>query len=679
LKLALSLLDPAHFSGTWYAGRVLYLLTSAFVLAAAVRTLSGMRGQVLSMTASIAESRRILERNAARLNGLWYVASHGVGDDRQRYQALLDTATAALRPGSSTFGYISHIAGERIVIDSVYGSALLPHETIATSAVYYPGAEMPLDTTIEQHLNALDRSAAWTDFSLVPAAGMAWEPLGWTRVIGSALTVGAKQYFMVFGSKNEYVHDPYSEDDFTYVDVLAAFVAGRLLQEAQIERIKFQIEHDALTGLHTRAQFRVAIRKAIKLGNPFAVAALDIDDFRAINEEAGSMIADELLVEVASGIDGVSDDDVAARLGADEFGLLLAHRQTGQLAQTRLAEYFGLFETPFPTGLSADTRKLAITASIGAASFPEDGHTEQELMQRVNIALASAKALGGNTVTLFSRSMETVVDQQRHLCAEIRDALLRNQFDLEYQPTVSLASGLIHGVEALIRWNHPTRGRLSPDEFVPFAERNGLSIEIGRWVLARALHDIMGLPLLPSKFRCYVNISAPGLEEDAFVSNVRSDFAQYPGAVDHFGIEVTEGAAMLNAERAIISLGALRRLGLQIAIDDFGTGYSSLSYLKRLPIDIIKLDRSFITGLPYEQADVAMADTLLAMASRFRLTTLAEGVESKEQATWLADHGCEYAQGFLYSKSISIAALQELLAANEPLQPSFDAVSEPAA
>jgi EAL domain-containing protein (putative c-di-GMP-specific phosphodiesterase class I) len=188
-----------------------------------------------------------------------------------------------------------------------------------------------------------------------------------------------------------------------------------------------------------------------------------------------------------------------------------------------------------------------------------------------------------------------------------------------------------------------------------------LSIEIGRWVLARALRDIMALPHIPQHFRCYCNISAPGLEDDAFVSNIRADFAGFPGAVEHFGIEVTEGIAMLNAERAIIALGALRRLGLRIAIDDFGTGYSSLSYLRRLPVDIIKIDRSFVTGLPHEQGDVAMTETLLGMASRFGLTTLAEGVETEEQAMWLSDHGCQIAQGFLYSASVPIETLQTML------------------
>ena len=651
-----------HFSGPWFVERTLYILTSAFVLVAAARTLSGMRGQVLAMSASIAESARMLERNALRLNGLWYVGSHGTGDDRQRYQALLDTATSALRPGSSTFGYISHLAGDTIVVDSVYASALLPRESEAVCAVFHAGAQIAFRSTIEYHLSNIDRAAAWTDFSRVPAEGMAWQSLGWTRVIGSSFAVGAKKYFIVFGSMNEYVDDSFSEDDFTYVDVLAAFVAGRLLQEAQIERIKFQIEHDALTGLHTRTQFRIAIRKAIALGNPFAVAALNIDHFRKVNADEGSMVADELLVEVASSIEHVDDNDLAARLGADEFGLLLTHRQLEQMTQDRLAKYFGLFGQAFPTGLTEQSRLLSITASIGAATFPEDGRTEQELMQRANVALASAKDHGGNAVSMFSRSMEVIVDQQRHLSAEIRDALAHNQFVLEYQPTVSLATGAIQGVEALIRWDHPTRGRLGPDEFIPFAERNGLSIEIGLWVLGRALHDTMSLMPLPPHFRCYMNVSAPGLEEDAFVSNIRLGLERYPGAADHFGIEVTESTAMLNAERAIISLGALRRLGVKIALDDFGTGYSSLSYLKRLPIDIIKLDRSYVMGLPHEPADVALTETLLAMASRFRLVTLAEGVETPEQATWLSDHGCEYAQGFLYARSMPIDELRAILA-----------------
>ena len=667
LAVGLELLPQPSSSGTWYVGQALHLLSAVFVLVAAGRTLSEARSQIMHLTTSIGESQRILQRNALRLNGLWYVASHGIGDERERYQALLDTATAALRPGSSTFGYISHIEGDSIVIDSTYASALLPHEAAAAESTYFPTARMPLSTTIEHHLSAVDRSASWANFAALPAGGMAWEHLGWTRVIGSSLAVGSKRYFIVFGSLKGPDNDEYSEDDFTYVDVLAAFIAGRLLQEAQVERIRFQIEHDALTGLHTRTQFRLAIRKAIALGNPFAVAALDLDKFATINTEAGSLVADELLVEVASTIDQVDDDDIAARLGADEFGLLLSSRQNEQMTQARIAKYFDLFQASFATGLTQDQRRLDVTASMGIASFPQDGKTEQELMQSVNVALSAAKASGGDTMTAFSRSMEVIIDEQRTLAREIRTGLDRDEFTLEYQPTVSLATGKVHGAEALIRWNHPTRGRLAPDDFIPFAERNGLSVEIGRWVLDRALQDIMGIGTLPRDFRCFVNISAPGLEDDAVVANVRSSFARYPGAFEHFGIEVTEGAAMLNAERAILSLGALRRLGLRIAIDDFGTGYSSLSYLKRLPIDIIKLDRSFIMGLPHEIADVALTETLLSMASRFRLTSLAEGVETAAQAQWLTNHGCEFAQGYLYARSMPIDELANLLESDRML------------
>jgi EAL domain-containing protein (putative c-di-GMP-specific phosphodiesterase class I) len=282
-------------------------------------------------------------------------------------------------------------------------------------------------------------------------------------------------------------------------------------------------------------------------------------------------------------------------------------------------------------------------------------------MRRADLALSIAKDEGGARTIVFDRSMEATLEATRMRFAELSDAIAKEQLVLVYQPTFDLATRAVTGAEALVRWDHPERGRVAPSEFVPFAERNGLIGQLTRWVFQRVRRDISGGVSLPHGFRVYFNVVAQTLDDLGFIAEVNDALRTTPNLASHIGIELTESAAMQNIESAMHTINILRKWGLSVAVDDFGTGYSSLSYLKKLTVDVIKIDRSFVVGLPDDERDGAITELLLQITDRFGVATLAEGIETEAQAQWLVRHGCRYGQGFLLAKPDSFAALQERL------------------
>jgi diguanylate cyclase (GGDEF)-like protein len=452
---------------------------------------------------------------------------------------------------------------------------------------------------------------------------------------------------------------PYTEDDCAYIDVVASFFESRFSEKLHFERLQFQIEHDALTGLHNRAQFRNAVRRAIFTGAAFTLAFVNIDEFRVVNERYGHMLGDEVLVEVAVTLAGVNSNDVVARMSGDEFGLLLLDPAAPESVERALEPYANTFTTPFHTGDRDGTRLLKLSASIGAARFPDDGASPEDLMRRADLALSLSKMHGGATTTVFDPSMEAMLDESRVRLVELADAIAADQLTLLYQPTFDLATGKLAGAEALVRWDHPERGRLLPAEFVPFAERNGLISNVTRWVFRRVIRDFTGGPVLPKGFRVYFNVVAETLDDFTFISELNDALRTTPKLAEHLGVELTETEAMQNVERAMHTINLLRKWGLAVAIDDFGTGYSSLSYLKQLTVDVIKIDRSFVMGLPDNESDGAIADLLLQITKTFGVVALAEGIEAEAQARWLLEHGCRSGQGYFFAKPESLDALLE--------------------
>jgi diguanylate cyclase (GGDEF)-like protein len=631
-----------------------------FAFASALRSLIdsrvGLRGTERALTAKLSAEA---EKGAGRVRALWAIALQVDKPAEHIFDDLLRTATMAIRPGKMMFGVLSHLDGDAVVIDATSWNA--PEaQGLRFMDTIFPGARFDLVGTLSESLLATQRTRWWDDLRASDDKRAVWEQLGWRSFIGKQLPVGRLTYFLGFASPQPMTDQPYAEDDAAYVDVVGSFVETRFTEKLHYERLQFQIEHDALTGLHNRAQFRNAVRHAIADGPDFTIAFVNLDEFRLVNERYGNMLGDELLVEVAVALAGVNSSDLVARVNGDEFGILLRGRPAPESIERSLEEYARAFRMPFHTGDREGTRLVKVGASMGAARFPIDGASPEELIRRADLALGLSKQRGGGTTTVFDRSMEALLDASRVRLVELADAIAADQLTLLYQPTFDLATREVVGAEALVRWDHPERGRLLPADFVPFAERNGLISRLTTWVCRRVIDDFSGA-VLPSGFRVYFNVVAQTLDEFTFISELNDALRAAPNLAEHLGIELTETAAMANVESAMHTINLFRKWGLSVAIDDFGTGYSSLSYLKQLAVDVIKIDRAFVKGLPHDESDGAIAEILLQITDKFDIITLAEGIETEAQASWLREHGCRIGQGYLFAKPDSLAALSERL------------------
>jgi len=660
--IVLSAVGGARYTMAWYAAGILYAGAAVYVLAAAIRALLETREQLIDTEAALSDSERESARNAERLRSLWTIGANLTGADDERLAAVLDAGVRMIRPDRHVFGYLSHLQQGSVVIDAVSD-----HDDPAADMLR-PGASIGLERLLQSVLYADGRTCAWNNLHAFDDLDLVCREIGWRAVIGTPVQIGRKTHFLVFGSQHAMDDAPFAEDDIAFVDVLAAFVAHRFSEAEQRERIQFQMEHDALTGMKNRTQFRLALRADIAEGRPFALAYLDLDRFRAINEMAGNMVGDEVLVEVAAGLSAIDPRDFVARTSGDGFAIIMRDAASAHDAEVRLSRYADLFARPFHTGDRDGTRMLALTASFGAARFPADGRTVDDLLRSADVALDVAKGRGGACVAFFDRGMSANLEQRYLQTIELSEAIEQGELSLRYQPTFALATTCITGAEALVRWEHPTRGLISPADFVPFAERNGLIGRLSRWVFERTVTDLMRLPALPEGFRCFFNLSTQQLDDVGFITEIEERLRYLPRIARHLGVEITETAAITNTEKSMFALERFRKLGMRIAIDDFGTGYSSLSYLKRLPVDVLKIDRSFVSGLPADEKDADLCELLLQIAKRFGLVPLAEGIESTEQLQWLRDHGCTSGQGYLIAKPLPFADFAARLA--RPLAPA---------
>jgi diguanylate cyclase (GGDEF)-like protein len=645
LDTALLSFGGLRYTALFYAGKALLFFGTSFVLISAVQTLLASRVRLAQVEWALSKAELESSRRAGRIRAVWKIASHLAPADPDRFSTILAIATEALRPGMPMMGLLSHLEGENVVIDSVAWSGA---EAEPASGYFHPGDTFPFDLSLQSLLSLEGTTLAWDDLSYLYGRGMLFEERGWQSFIGTPVSIARRTYFVTFASQESTLIRPFAEDDIAYVDVVASFFSSRFTEQQQYERIKFQIEHDALTGLENRVQFRKAVRDEIANKGPFAIAFVDLDGFRHINESEGHQIGDEVLVEVGSGLTSVDEGNLVARMSADEFGVLIRGEGSADV-DAALDRYGELFRAPFHTGDRNGTQTIGIGASIGAARFPEDGRSVEELMRRADVALTVAKERGGSTSLLFERPMEAILEETHLRVVELSAAIAHDRLALVYQPTFDLATRKIVGAEALVRWDHPERGRILPAEFVDFAERNGLIGSLSEWVFAQVVRDLKRAQL-PAGARVYFNLSPRMLDDIPFITGLNETLRANPQVLEHLGVEVTETAAMQNVERSMHTIDLFRRWGLTVAIDDFGTGYSSLAYLKHLTVDMIKVDRSFITGLPEDERDCALADMLLQITDRFGFATLAEGIETEAQATWLLEHGCRLGQGYLISK-----------------------------
>jgi diguanylate cyclase (GGDEF)-like protein/PAS domain S-box-containing protein len=434
------------------------------------------------------------------------------------------------------------------------------------------------------------------------------------------------------------------------------------------EQLSHQAFHDRLTGLANRALFedRVehALSRARRDAQPLAVLFLDVDDFKTINDSLGHIAGDSLLVEVSQRIQScVRPGDTVARLGGDEFAILLeepADLRTGADVSRRI---LAALEEPF--GLHG--REIFVGASIGIAASESGREHAVELLRNADVAMYSAKADGKGRHEVFRPSMHEAVLGRMELGSDLQRALDRNEFVLHYQPTVDLESGRVTGFEALVRWQHPERGLIMPNEFIPAAEETGAIVPLGAWVVREACARAAAWASEHGGERLTigVNLSPRQLQDPDVTRVVRQALRE--SAIDprRLVLEITESAMIRDLETSLGRLFELKSLGLRLAMDDFGTGYSSFSYLRRLPIDILKVDRSFVEGLGTRAQESAFAAAILTLAGELGLGTVAEGVERPEQVEELRALRCSMAQGFLFAPALTPGEVDTLLERGE--------------
>ena len=418
--------------------------------------------------------------------------------------------------------------------------------------------------------------------------------------------------------------------------------------QAKAEYLAF---HDALTGLANRRLFLLrldeAVRRVRRAGTLSALLFFDLDEFKRINDTLGHETGDELLRQVAQRLlASVREDDLVARLGGDEFCLLLGNLHDSVEAGTLARKLMAVMAAPLQLG----EHTLVVSCSVGITLLPIDGDRADELLRNADLAMYRAKAEGKNRFVFFAPEMNAVSRERLQLESELRRALGKNQFVLHLQPIVNLADGVLRGYEVLVRWQHPQRGLLSPDTFIPIAEHTGLIVPMGEEILRQALQLLPALNTQAAGLRLSVNVSARQLREPDFGVAVAALLQQHDVPFEQLQLEITESLLLERSAITENNLETLVAAGARIVIDDFGTGYTSFSQLRELPIHGIKLDRMFIRELPGNDDDAAIVAALIAMAKQLHLNVVAEGVETDAQRDFLLAQGCELGQGWLFGK-----------------------------
>jgi len=440
------------------------------------------------------------------------------------------------------------------------------------------------------------------------------------------------------------------------------------------KRDQYLAQHDGLTGLPNgllmQDRLHQAISQARRGGGLVALMFVDLDRFKTVNDSFGRVIGDTLLKQVAQRLTAcLRDTDTVARLGGDEFTIMLPDatnaQGVGEVAQRVLSE----FARPFSDG----EQELYVSASIGISLFPRDGSDPDELVKHADRAMYSAKDAGRNSYRYFTEDLNREVREKVMLESGLRRAIERGELRLLYQPKIDLASGKIIGAEALVRWQHPKLGLILPAKFIPVAEESGLIAPLGEWVLRTACaqwrswqREIVA-PIMA------INVSARQFHQRNLAEAVVSAMAESSVDPGHLEIELTESAIMHDVQASISTLQRLKSHGISISIDDFGTGYSSLSYLKRLPLDILKIDQSFVRDIDTDKNDAALVRTIIGLARNLGMKVLAEGVENFSQLSFLNAYGCNFGQGFLFGKPLAPEAFAELMQKQTGPEPELGA------
>ena len=446
-------------------------------------------------------------------------------------------------------------------------------------------------------------------------------------------------------------------------DEIACFVVDLSQNRQAKEKLNHLAYHDALTDLPNQVLFKDRLKQAIALSRRSdqmqAVMLLNLDRFKTINDSLGYTAGDRLLQSVAQRLSScVRESDTVARFGGDEFAVLLTQIPRAQDA----ANVASAIKSALDQAFLFEDQEIFVSSSIGISLYPHDGRDTAGLLKNASAALDRAKSLGGNVYQFYTAGGTTRALKQLVLENNLRPGLERAEFFVQYQPQVDIRGFHLVGMEALVRWQHPSLGLLYPNEFIPLAEESGLIIALGDWVMRtacaqnKAWQDAGLMPL-----RLSVNFSARQFQQATFIDDVAHILKETNLDPRWLELELTESSIMKDPEAAIEKLHELKLMGIKVAVDDFGTGYSSLNYLKRFPIDTLKIDKTFVSDVCKDPHDTAIVRAIINLGHALDLTVIAEGVETKEQLQYLSALECDVVQGFLFSKSLYAKAFEELL------------------
>jgi diguanylate cyclase (GGDEF)-like protein/PAS domain S-box-containing protein len=464
---------------------------------------------------------------------------------------------------------------------------------------------------------------------------------------------------------------PLRDDDdriFSVCSICTDITERKMAEDAvreQQSRLNFMAFHDVLTGLPNRSLFydrlNQGLSRAQRNKSRLGLMMIDVDHFKSVNDSLGRNAGDQLLKIIARKVvDGLRKMDTVARIGGDEFVVILENISNVSDVRRVANKLLHLLAEPIEIG----GETIQSSASIGISVFPQDGSAADELLKRADIAMHKAKESGKNNFLYYTEGMDSSAVNFLVVEKDLRAAIENDQLCLYYQPQVDLQTGDLVGVEALVRWNHPQRGLISPSHFIPLAEETGLIVPLGEWLLRRAgAQQKQWLATGKYVGKIAVNLSPWQLRQRDFASRLGEILDEIGLPAKYLELEITESSAMEHAGETVTMLTQLNQMGLSLAIDDFGTGYSSLAYLKRFPIQKLKIDRSFIHDIHTDQNDASIANSIIGLAHNMQLNVVAEGVENEQQANWLRKRGCDQAQGYLYAQPIPPEKLERFFTA----------------
>jgi diguanylate cyclase (GGDEF)-like protein/PAS domain S-box-containing protein len=603
---------------------------------------------------------KLQEHRIERLNRVYAVLSginNAIVRIRDRQELLEEACRIAVEDGGFGIAWIGKYDAGTREITPVASAGLQEHDTLrATKLVLHDGA--PQTRGLISRMIAERRPVYSNDITVEPTVGGERRAEAIRRGYRSIIALPLLVEGSLVGNLSLFAREPdfFNEDELKLLTDLAGDVSFALDHIAKEEKLNYLAFFNAITDLPNRTLFNDRLDQRVAAAHharkAFSILMLDIARFRHINETLGRHCGDDLLRQMAERLRGALDEaDDLAHLGGDFFAIATHHTGDGEGLGYLLERVLpGVTAQPFRLGED----DLRIALRIGVALYPGDGSDTDSLLKNAEAALKEAKR-SGHPYQFYARQMNARVAEHLKLENELRRAILEDQFVLHYQPRFSLADGGIAGLEALIRWVHKERGLVAPGEFIPLLENTGLILEVGYWALKRAALDHAAwraAGLNPP--RVAVNVSAIQLRHKDFVASVKAAVSEAADSGRHIDIEITESMLMEDIDGSIKKLEALQASGIQVAVDDFGTGYSSLSYLTRLPINSLKIDRSFISQMANGPEQMAVVSAVISLARALKLTVVAEGVETAEQVTLLKQMRCDEAQGYLLGRPAGI-------------------------